>query len=186
MELEEGGLLAGSRSYAHKDHKFSLILIVPLSDWGGCKQIWEAWLCELQVCCLAQGILWTISVNPGALSNRPTHQVCRWGRTTRVSSNPHPLSWLRRTVWPTLSCCSALTKQLSGVLWRSLRARNPNSHAPCVSCLVRTYMMVSCMVAAHQRVSLGAEGVLPSREIESFLRVFKQFAHTLPSRQVVG
>ena len=36
------------------------------------------------------------------------------------------------------------------------------------------------------RVSLGAEGVLPSRQIESFLRVFKQFAHTLPSRQVVG
>ena len=33
---------------------------------------------------------------------------------------------------------------------------------------------------------LGAEGVLPSRQIESFLRVFKQFAHTLPSRQVVG
>ena len=35
-------------------------------------------------------------------------------------------------------------------------------------------------------VTLGAEGVLPSRQIESFLRVFKQFAHTLPSRQVVG
>ena len=34
--------------------------------------------------------------------------------------------------------------------------------------------------------ALGAEGVLPSRQIESFLRVFKQFAHTLPSRQVVG
>ena len=35
-------------------------------------------------------------------------------------------------------------------------------------------------------VSLGAEGVLPSRQIESFLRVFKQFTQTLPSRQVVG
>ena len=34
--------------------------------------------------------------------------------------------------------------------------------------------------------TLGAEGVLPSRHIESFLRVFKQFTHTLPSRQVVG
>ena len=34
--------------------------------------------------------------------------------------------------------------------------------------------------------ALGAEGVLPSRQIESFLRVFKQFAHTLLSRQVVG
>ena len=35
-------------------------------------------------------------------------------------------------------------------------------------------------------LTLGAGGVLPSRQIESFLRVFKQFAHTLPSRQVVG
>ena len=34
--------------------------------------------------------------------------------------------------------------------------------------------------------SLGAEGVLPSRHIESVLRVFKQFTHNLPSRQVVG
>ena len=38
----------------------------------------------------------------------------------------------------------------------------------------------------HNPLTLGAEGVLPSRQIESFLRVFKQFAHTLPSRQVVG
>ena len=34
--------------------------------------------------------------------------------------------------------------------------------------------------------TLGAEGVLPSRHIESFLRVFKQLTHNLPSRQVVG
>ena len=34
--------------------------------------------------------------------------------------------------------------------------------------------------------SLGAEGVLPSRQIESFLRVFKQFTPNLPSRQVVS
>ena len=32
--------------------------------------------------------------------------------------------------------------------------------------------------------SLGAEGVLPSRHIESFLRVFKQFTHSLPSRKL--
>ena len=31
-------------------------------------------------------------------------------------------------------------------------------------------------------ITLGAEGVLPSRHIESFLRVFKQFIHNLPSR----
>ena len=31
------------------------------------------------------------------------------------------------------------------------------------------------------RLSLGAEGVLPSRHIESFLRVFKQFTHNLPA-----
>jgi len=30
--------------------------------------------------------------------------------------------------------------------------------------------------------TLGAEGVIPGRYIESFLRVFKQFTHTLPSR----
>ena len=34
--------------------------------------------------------------------------------------------------------------------------------------------------------TLGAEGVLPSRQIESFLRVFKQLTHNLPSRQVVS
>ena len=33
-----------------------------------------------------------------------------------------------------------------------------------------------------QETSLGAEGVLPSRHIESFLRVFKQFTHNLLSR----
>ena len=30
-------------------------------------------------------------------------------------------------------------------------------------------------------LSLGAEGVLPGRYIESLLRVFNQFTHTLPS-----
>ena len=34
--------------------------------------------------------------------------------------------------------------------------------------------------------ALGAEGVLPSRHIEGFLRVFKQLTHNLPSRQVVS
>ena len=43
-----------------------------------------------------------------------------------------------------------------------------------------------CWDDVDGRDALGAEGVLPSRQIESFLRVFKQFAHTLPSRQVVG
>jgi len=33
-----------------------------------------------------------------------------------------------------------------------------------------------------ERHTLGAEGVLPGRYIESLLRVFKQFTHTLPSR----
>ena len=35
-------------------------------------------------------------------------------------------------------------------------------------------------------IPLGAEVVLSSRQIESFLRVFKQFTHALPSRQVVS
>jgi len=30
-------------------------------------------------------------------------------------------------------------------------------------------------------LTLGAEGVIPGRYIVSFLRVFKQFTHTLPS-----
>ena len=34
--------------------------------------------------------------------------------------------------------------------------------------------------------TLGAEGVLPSRHIESFLRVFKQLTHNLSSRQVMS
>jgi len=35
-------------------------------------------------------------------------------------------------------------------------------------------------------LSLGAGGVLPGGYIESFLRVFKQFTHTLPRGQMVG
>ena len=38
----------------------------------------------------------------------------------------------------------------------------------------------------RNEITLGAEGVLPSRQIESFLRVFKQFTHNLPSRHVVA
>ena len=38
----------------------------------------------------------------------------------------------------------------------------------------------------NEAATLGTEGVLPSRQIESFLRVFKQFTHNLPSRQVVS
>jgi hypothetical protein len=34
--------------------------------------------------------------------------------------------------------------------------------------------------------SLGAEGVLPGRHIESLLRVFKQFAHLIPSGQMLS
>ena len=30
-------------------------------------------------------------------------------------------------------------------------------------------------------LTLGAGGVLPGRQIESLLRVFKQFTHTLPT-----
>ena len=47
-------------------------------------------------------------------------------------------------------------------------------------------MLAAFKVAHQEKRTLGAEGVLPSRQIESFLRVFKQFTHTLPSRQVVG
>ena len=34
--------------------------------------------------------------------------------------------------------------------------------------------------------TLGAEGVLPDRHIENFLRIFKQFTHTLPRGQNGG
>ena len=34
--------------------------------------------------------------------------------------------------------------------------------------------------------ALGAEGVIPSRQIEGFLRDFKQFTHNMPSGQIVG
>ena len=40
--------------------------------------------------------------------------------------------------------------------------------------------------AASCLLSLGAEGVLPGRYIESLLRVFKQFTHTLPSGYMGG
>jgi len=35
-------------------------------------------------------------------------------------------------------------------------------------------------------LSLGAEGVIPSRQIEGFLRDFKQFTHNIPSGKIVG
>jgi len=35
-------------------------------------------------------------------------------------------------------------------------------------------------------LTLGAEGVIPSRQIESFLRDFKQFTHNIPSGKIVG
>ena len=41
---------------------------------------------------------------------------------------------------------------------------------------------VSCVVVGNYVMPLGAEGVLPSKQIESFLGVFKQFTHTLASR----
>ena len=45
---------------------------------------------------------------------------------------------------------------------------------------------VDFRVASHEKCqvdvfSLGAGGVLPGRQIESLLRVFKQFTHTLPT-----
>ena len=36
----------------------------------------------------------------------------------------------------------------------------------------------------HQ--ALGAEGVIPSKQIKSFLRDFKQFTHNIPSGKIVG
>ena len=33
---------------------------------------------------------------------------------------------------------------------------------------------------------LGAEGVIPSRQIEGFLRDFKQYTHNIPKGQIVG
>ena len=42
--------------------------------------------------------------------------------------------------------------------------------------LPKSRIEVNCML--H---TLGAEGVLPGGHIESLLRVFKQFTHTLPS-----
>jgi len=41
-------------------------------------------------------------------------------------------------------------------------------------------------ITIRYHYTLGAEGVLPGRHIESFLRVFKQFTHTLPRGQMVG
>ena len=37
-----------------------------------------------------------------------------------------------------------------------------------------------------EEIALGAEGVIPSRQIESFLRDFKQFTHNIPSGKIVG
>ena len=50
----------------------------------------------------------------------------------------------------------------------------------------QTAMGLAGLDGRVELLALGAEGVLPSRQIESFLRVFKQFTHNLPSRQVVS
>ena len=34
--------------------------------------------------------------------------------------------------------------------------------------------------------ALGAEGVIPNRQIKSFLRDFQQFTHNIPSGKIVG
>ena len=39
---------------------------------------------------------------------------------------------------------------------------------------------ISPHASAHKKETLGAEGVLPGRQIESLLRVCNQFAPTLP------
>ena len=39
---------------------------------------------------------------------------------------------------------------------------------------------------ASENLALGAEGVIPSRQIEGFLRDFKQFTHNIPSGQIVN
>ena len=42
------------------------------------------------------------------------------------------------------------------------------------------------MAAGRVLRTLGAEGVIPSRQIEGFLRDFKQFTHNIPSGKIVG
>src|SRR5258707_7716492 len=54
---------------------------------------------------------------------------------------------------------------------------------PYLSCL-KTFPCTNasrCQATCTWSLTLGAEGVLPGRHIESFLRVFKQFTHSLPS-----
>ena len=45
---------------------------------------------------------------------------------------------------------------------------------------------ISLVLWKSTLLALGAKGVIPSRQIESFLRVFKQYTHNIPSGQIVG
>ena len=47
-----------------------------------------------------------------------------------------------------------------------------------VSKQVSHLFSIGLIIDAYCRFTLGAEGVLPGRYIESLLRVFKQFTHT--------
>jgi len=57
-------------------------------------------------------------------------------------------------------------------------SKGKGSNCKSIGCVVR---MVGVRMLS-ERVSLGAEGVIPGRYIVSLLRVFKQSTHTLPSR----
>ena len=110
---------------------------------------------------------------------QPTIMSLPSSRISTSSNNAHFLNFYpsrpaykssRRTKAATLGCDLLRGRSLLGPFLR----RTANHMEPLVWDLV---------ALSH---SLGAEGVLLSRQIESFLRVFKQLTHTLPSRQVVG
>jgi len=48
------------------------------------------------------------------------------------------------------------------------------------------YQRPSEYTGERVRETLGAEGVISSRQIEGFLRDFKQFTHNIPSGKIVG
>jgi len=132
----------------------SLVLAwtVPLSGWRGGRWIWKGWLCGLQACGLAWGILWGAGNNLWALQDWPACWVWGWGKSSCLSCNSHPFSRFWRTVWCICTFLFCAKLYILGVTWPSPEVQKPTSHVQCALYQMQSYTRALCMRGAHQRV----------------------------------
>ena len=129
------------------------------------------------------------------LSGQPLWLMVRW-QTLQSPTCPERIDvsshWISVLASPCPSQIDVSKRwRICGLQIRSISISAPLNPATRLL-LKRSYFAPSIgtlyvlVTSSSPAVSLGAEGVLPSRHIESFLRVFKQLTHNLPSRQVVS